>query len=154
MSAQEPEYKQYIRNVLKNNLHTAKYYYAILAKDNMFVNDEIYNIISTNKCVEERFVGFLLNVLNNNVLAEASKTLEKWKDTGMLCNHDVSVGLNVFIEDYKIMIKVASNFLGTYYLNLRELHQVATYFENLQDDLEGIIKRMFKEELNEGTANV
>ena len=146
MNIQEPEYKQYIRNVLKNNLHTAKYYYAILAKENIFINEEAYSIMRSNKCMEERFVGFLLNVLNNNVLSEASKTVDKWKKTGMLCNQNVNAKLNLFIEDYKIMIKVASNFLGTYYINLHELHQVVNYFESLQEDLEGIVNRMGKQE--------
>ncbi|HEX8547246.1 MAG TPA: hypothetical protein VF691_09810 [Cytophagaceae bacterium] len=154
MGLQEPEYKQYIRNVLKNNLHTAKYYYAILAKENIFVTDEAYSIMSVNKCIEERFVGFLLNVLNNNVLSEAAKTLEKWNKTGILCNHTVNARINLFIEDYKIMIKVASNFLGTYYLNLRELHQVVAYFESLQEDLEGIINRMVKQEHHTGSHSI
>ena len=146
MRTQEPEYKHYIRNVLKNNLHTAKYYYTILAKENLYVDDQAYSIISSNKCIEERFVGFLLNVLNNDVLSEAAKTIEKWNQTGKLCNQHVNAQLSLFIEDYKIMIKVASNFLGTYYINLQELHQVVTYFQNLQDDLEGIIQRMAKQE--------
>lgn len=154
MSLQEPEYKHYIRNVLKNNLHTAKYYYAILAKENIFVNDESYQIISTNKCIEERFVGFLLNVLNNNVLSEAATTIEKWMNTGKLCNQNVNTRLNLFIEDYKIMIKVASNFLGTYYINLHELHQVVAYFESLQEDLEGIISRMAKPEYHGGSPRI
>ncbi|HEX8549169.1 MAG TPA: hypothetical protein VF691_19550 [Cytophagaceae bacterium] len=143
---QEPEYKYYIRRVLKKNLQTAIHYYILLAEKNIYVNDEACFLRNNNEGIEERFVRFLLNILNNNVLSETAKTIEKWKSKGILCEGISNARLRLFFDDYKIMIKVASSFLGTHYVSPTKLQQVVAYFESLQDDLDGIIKRMVKQE--------